>query len=328
VPIGERVAGEIDWPRRFDHMQQHTGQHILSAAFERLQGVRTESFRLGADVSTIDLAREVTPDQIAAAEEDSNRVVWEGRPVSVRFVTPEEAARLPLRKEPVRSGPLRLIEIESYDLSACGGTHVSRTGEVGLIAVCRWERFRGGTRVEFACGGRALSAFRAWREAVDGAARLLSALPTQLPAAVERLQHEAKDARRALKALSERAAELEAGALAARAVGVAGVALVAECLDGYDAGGLKQLASAYARAPNHVIVLATSTRPVGVVAARSRDIAEVDCQALVAELIRRFGGRGGGRPELAQAGGLDDAPSEVLADARTWLAAALARFTA
>ena len=141
---GQQVRGEIDWRRRFDHMQQHTGQHVLSAAFEHLFRVRTVSFHLGADVSTIDLARETTAAEIDAAEREANRVVWEDRPVTIRFASAEEAASLPLRKEPKREGTLRLIDVERFDLSACGGTHVARTGAIGIIAVAAWERFKGG----------------------------------------------------------------------------------------------------------------------------------------------------------------------------------------
>src|SRR5262252_4233926 len=157
---GASLHGAIDWDRRFDHMQQHTGQHVLSAAFDKLFGVRTVSFHLGGAVSTIDLAREMSEAEIAAAETEANRIVWEDRPVTIRFADAEEAARLPLRKESVRGGTLRLIEVEQFDLSACGGTHVARTGGIGLIAVASWERFRGGQRLEFLCGGRALTGYR------------------------------------------------------------------------------------------------------------------------------------------------------------------------
>ena len=122
----EAVSGTIDWERRFDHMQQHTGQHVLSAAFDRLFKVRTESFHLGTESATIDLAREVNPVEIARAEKDANTVVWEDRPVAIRYADAVEAARLPLRKESAREGTLRLIDVEGYDISACGGTHVSR----------------------------------------------------------------------------------------------------------------------------------------------------------------------------------------------------------
>src|SRR4029077_13482463 len=165
VPVvGEAVHGVVDWRRRFDHMQQHTGQHVLSAAFVHLFGVKTVSFHLGTDVSTIDLAREVTAREIAAAEDEANRIVWEDRAVTIRYANAEEAAALPLRKKPARTGTLRLIDVEGFDLSACGGTHVSRTGAVGLIAVTAWERFKGGHRLEFACGNRVLVRFRTLRD--------------------------------------------------------------------------------------------------------------------------------------------------------------------
>ena len=121
LEAGQSVHGAIDWARRFDHMQQHTGQHVLSAAFDRLHGARTISFHLGRDTSTIDLEREVSPALIAAAEDEANRIVWQNDPVAIRFVSDEEAARLPLRKPPAREGTLRLIEIAGFDLSACGG---------------------------------------------------------------------------------------------------------------------------------------------------------------------------------------------------------------
>ena len=129
------VRGRIDWSRRFEHMQQHTGQHVLSAAFDRLLKVRTVSFHLGTASSTIDLAREVTVGEIARVEQEANRIVWENRAVTIRFADAGEAAAMPLRKESKREGVLRLVEVEEFDVSACGGTHVARTGAIGIIAV-------------------------------------------------------------------------------------------------------------------------------------------------------------------------------------------------
>ena len=128
LETNSRVRGHVDWSRRFDHMQQHTGQHLLSAAFEREAGAKTVSFHLGTSASTIDLDKELPADQIARVEDAVNSVLWEDREVCVKFVTANEAAKLPLRKEPAREGELRIIEIKDYDLSACGGTHVRRTG--------------------------------------------------------------------------------------------------------------------------------------------------------------------------------------------------------
>jgi alanyl-tRNA synthetase len=190
LPPGARVHGEIDWDRRFDHMQQHTGQHVLSAAFDRRLQNPTVSVHLGAETSTIDLARDLSPDELRRCLDEANRVVREDRPVSIRFVSREEVARLPLRKDPGREGVLRLVEISDFDLSACGGTHVQRTGEVGLIGVRSVERVRGGSRVTFVCGSRALRTFAEYREAIAGSVRLLSVHPHELPDAIDRAQQE------------------------------------------------------------------------------------------------------------------------------------------
>lgn len=320
---GATVTGTIDWARRFDHMQQHTGQHLLSAAFERLHHVRTESFRMGTECSTIDLARDVTPAEIAAAEDAANDVVWQGREVLIRFVDAAEATRLPLRKEPVKEGRLRLIEIEGYDLSACGGTHVSSTGEVGMIAVRAWERFKGGTRLEFVCGTRALASYRAWRDAASAAARLLTVQATELPLAVERLQQDNKDVRRACNALAEKAATFEAGTLAARAAVTGGVAVLVDAFPDYDIAGLKRLAASFVKEPGRAAVFFTTAQPVQVVALRSADVRQLDMAAVLSGLIARFGGRGGGRPEGAQGGGLSGTAAEIIDAARVAVDAAL-----
>ncbi|MEP7190424.1 MAG: alanyl-tRNA editing protein, partial [Roseiflexaceae bacterium] len=128
------VQGAIDWERRFDHMQQHHGQHLLSAAFERLAGLRTVSFHLGAASSTIDLAaNDLTPAQASAAEDLTNQVIWEDRPVLARFVTADELAQLSLRKPPSVAGPVRIVSVPDFDHSACGGTHPRATGGVGML---------------------------------------------------------------------------------------------------------------------------------------------------------------------------------------------------
>jgi alanyl-tRNA synthetase len=318
---GRVLHARIDWPRRFDHMQQHTGQHVLSAAFERLFHNRTVSFHLGADVSTIDLAREASPDEIAAAEHDANRVVWEDRAVAIRFVSEEEAATLPLRKEPARSGTLRLIEVADFDLSACGGTHVSRTGGIGVIAVSRWDRFKGGQRLEFVCGGRALRAFHVLRDAAASSVRLLSVLPEELPAAIERLQADAKEQRRLMGAQQLELARYRADELAAESELIGGVHLVVRALDA-DANAIKAMASAIASRPGFVVALFSSSSPTLAVIARSNGL-NVSAQRVLQALVAKFGGRGGGRPELAQGGGLVGTELDILSAARNELSAHL-----
>ena len=321
IDTGARVSGAIDWARRFDHMQQHTGQHVLSAAYDRLFGVRTESFHLGVAAATIDLHREVTPAEIRDAENEANRIVWEDRPVSIRFVTAEEAAALPLRKEPARAGSLRLIDVQDFDLSACGGTHVARTGAIGTIATASWEKLRGGTRIEFLCGGRALARFREWRDALSAATRHLSVTPPDLAAAIERLQGDAKSQQRALRTLQEQLAAHEGRALAGRAEPVPQGLAIADALDGWDAGSLKTLAvAATVEAPSAAVVLFSRTMPAVVVVARGAE-SQVNAAAVLKALITRFGGKGGGKPEIAQGGGLV-APEvgELVAEARRLLA--------
>ena len=316
---GAHVRGEIDWARRFDHMQQHTGQHVLSAAFDRLFENRTTSFHMGTEVSTIDLAREAMSSDIERAVDEANRVVWEDREVSVRFVSADEAARLPLRKEPVREGPLRLVEIKDFDLSACGGTHVQRTGAIGMIAVTSVERFRGGSRLTFVCGGRALRAFRDHRDAVTGAVRVLSVLPHELPGAIERAQHEAKDLRKTISRLHGMLAGHEAERLLGTAAAVGSLRVVVQTVEGWDATGIKAIATSLVSHSDVVVCLLSVGEPVAVVVARSQNVG-IDAAKSLRTLLERFGGRGGGRPDLAQGAGLSGRIDEILQVARRLLA--------
>lgn len=314
LDVGTTVRGDIDWARRFDHMQQHTGQHVLSAAFDRLASARTESFHLGTATATIDLAREVTSAEIAAAEDEANRIVWEDRVVEIRFVSAEEAATLPLRKEPARGGSLRLIDIADFDLSACGGTHVSRTGGIGIIAVSGREKFRSGTRVEFLCGGRALRRFRLWRDALASTMRHFSVAPEELAAGVERLQGENKSIARQLREVQGRLASFDARALVARGTASGGRIAIVESLEGWDAQGLKAMAVAAAQEPGVVAVLFSQTSPALVVAARHQE-SGADAGAILKALVAKFGGKGGGKADLAQGGGLNGTAAELIAAA-------------
>jgi alanyl-tRNA synthetase len=319
ISTGQTVRGEIDWDRRIDHMQQHTGQHLLSAVLERAFSAKTVSFHLGSEASTIDVDRELTPQQIAAGELAANRAIWEDRSVSIRYVSEEEARQLPLRKEPVRTGTLRLIEIDGIDLSACGGTHVQRTGEIGQIAVSSWERFKGGQRIEFLCGGRALARFQQLRDASAAAVRLLSVLPSELPEAIARLQADAKEQGRAFALLQQELATHEAARLTEAAEPLPGGSgrMLLRIVSG-DALRLKTLAAAIAREAI-VTVLVSDSTPVLAVAARGPAL-DVSCQSIVAALTRQFGGRGGGKPDFAQCGGLQGTPEAILDAARAAIA--------
>ncbi|HSK10710.1 MAG TPA: DHHA1 domain-containing protein [Vicinamibacterales bacterium] len=316
IPVGEAVRGRIDRARRLDHMQQHTGQHILSSALDRLARARTVGFHLGADVSTVDLDVPIPAGAIAAAEDDANRVVWEDRAVSIRLVSDAEAAVLPLRKETGRTGTLRVIEVEGYDCSACGGTHVTRTGSVGMIAVLSAERLRGGVRLEFVCGRRALRQMRTYRDAVAGCIRSVSVAPSDLPAAVERLQAEAKEQRKVARDLQERLAVHEAREVAEQAEPLSdGTRQVVRVVETADQNVLKAMALAVCARPGYRVALFSSTAPHLVVVARSKEVS-ADAAAVLKSLFATFGGRGGGRPDLAQGGGLNGPADALLAHAR------------
>ena len=309
---GAAVRGRVEWARRFDHMQQHTGQHILSAAFDTLHRARTVGFHLGAAVSSLDLDTPLHAEAIAAAEAEANRIVWEDRPVSIRFASAEEAASLRLRKEPARTGRLRIIDVEGFDASACGGTHVTSAGQVGLIAVKSWERLRGGVRLEFVCGRRALREYHVLRDAVAGSIRVLSVSPEDLPASIERAQTDHKAVLRTIRGLQERLAGHEGAALVALGRSVGAWTVVAEPIEGWDQAGLKSLAASAVATPGVVVCLFSTSDPRVVVVARAADVS-IDAGALLKVLIARFGGKGGGKGDLAQAGGLIGSPAEIQA---------------
>ena len=320
LAAGDAVSGAIDWPRRFEHMQQHTGQHVLSAAFERVCANRTESFHLGAESCSIDLAREVSARDVATVVDEANRIVWEDRPVAIRFVTAEEAAALPLRKEPARAGTLRLIDVEDFDLSACGGTHVARTGGIGIIAVSGWEKFRGGSRVQFLCGVRVRRRFDLWRDALAATLKHLSVAPDELAAGVERLQGEGKALQRALRMANEKLAVHEARALVARGQRSGHRLVIVEALPDLDAAGLKAMAAAAATEPGSAVALFTASSPALAVVA-SHPAAGLDAGATLKALVAQFGGKGGGKPDLAQGGGLNASSDALVAAARELLEA-------
>jgi alanyl-tRNA synthetase len=209
--------------------------------------------------------------------------------------------------------------VKAFDLSACGGTHVSRTGAIGSLVVAAAEKFKGGTRVTFACGARAIRAYQSLRDAVAGSVRLLSVLPRELPAAVERMQAETKELRRTLKRFQEALAAHEAARLiSVSEVGSGAAQVIVGALDGWDANGLKAIATHIVAQVNAAVALFSATSPHAVVVARSPGMS-VDVGAVLGELIARFGGRGGGKADLAQGGALAADLAELLGVTRQLL---------
>lgn len=313
------VRGRVDWPRRLDHMQQHTGQHILSQAFVTLFDAPTRGFRVLDTVCEIDVdLKEPTQEKIERAVELANNVIWEDRAIEIRNVTSTEAAELSLRKEPSREGDLRLIEIEGFDLTPCGGTHAFRTGEVGMIAVRSWERAKGLTRIEFVAGTRALADYRKANRSAREVAALFSSGREDIPQIAAQMVAENKELHRRIRVLEELAAEVEAAKLLNTAVG----GIVSCVFEGRDAESLKKLAQALIANPGTVALLGSRDKDTArLVFARSAD-ALGDMNALMREACVALDGRGGGKPELAQGGGKHvESLDEVIEQMRSKLAA-------
>jgi alanyl-tRNA synthetase len=300
APVAPGPAeGVIDWKRRFDFMQQHTGQHLLSAVFGELFGFTTVSVHFGEESATVDLATPaLTPEQRRAAEWRANEIVWENRPVTVRFADAKEAGGL--RKASEREGELRIVAIEGLDRSACGGTHVRATGEAGPVVLTGLDKIRGNVRVEFLCGARALRHLRAQAEALGEAARALSAAPLELPGLVSGLAAEARESGKRLRKL---AAEL-AGYRGRELYGAAGPNERGRrvYIDRRASGALDEetraLANAFTAQPGAAL-LAVSEDPPSVLLAVSED-AGLNAGALLKEHLAALGGRGGGAARLAQ----------------------------
>jgi alanyl-tRNA synthetase len=305
---GEEVNCEIDFRRRREMIQQHTGQHILSQAFFRLFGAETKGFRITDRTTEIDLTLEARPDEIelaiARAEELANEVVFDNREIRVHNVTPEEASAFPLRKESFVADCVRVIEIADYDWSPCGGTHAARTGEVGLIAVRGWERAKKMTRVHFLCGARALNDYRAAGRTVDAIARKFSVGREDVESSVGRLFEENKSLLRRARELAQIAAIVEAHELIEGSEPAEGLRIISKVFEGRDIEELNLLARRLIDVDNVVALLATKDKESArLIFARSANLS-ADMNALMRAACELLGGRGGGKSDFAHGGGI------------------------
>lgn len=304
---GESVVGELDWRRRREMMQQHTGQHILSQAFFQLYGAETKGFRINDRVTEIDLTLELQPEEIEQAiiraEELSNNIIFDNREIRIHEVTPEQAAKLPLRKESFITDCIRVIEIDDFDWSPCGGTHAKRTGEVGLIAVRAWERAKKMTRVHFVCGSRVARDYRLANKSAEAVALKLSVGREEAEASVARLIEEGKRLSRRVRELSELSAKVEAAELLASTDAVEGIRVVEKVFTDRDFEETKLIAHRLVDGEGVIALLAVrEAEMVRLVFARSANVA-VDMNALMKVACEKLGGRGGGKPDFAQGGG-------------------------
>jgi len=327
LPEGE-LEGIVDWPRRFDHMQQHTGQHILSQAFVQLFQADTVGFHLSQSYSTIDLNRnDLDEEEIARGEALANQIVFEDRPVSWRWVDAEEARQLPLRKPPAVQNHIRIVHIEDFDWSACGGTHVARTGAVGIIKVTHIERRGAEMRLTFLCGRRALRHYTALHTLTSRMARQLTVAVEELPEVVGRLQEEARRERKAREQLQETLLEHEAAALISQAPRMGMVRVIVQRFTGRAPQEVRRLASHITAHAGSIVLFGLAPGGEGdppgrgkgqLLFACAEDVAG-DMRTLLQEVCRAVGGSGGGSATMAQ-GGCDVARlTEALEHAQTLL---------
>ncbi len=297
----------IDAARRSDHMQQHSGQHVLSQAFVELFNWPTLSFHMGTVTCTIDLpAESISREQAERAEDLANRVVRENRNVAIHYVSQENVAEAGLRKPSERAGEIRVIDINGYDRSACGGTHVRMTGEIGPILITGFERAKKQTRVQFICGDRVLRYARAANRTLETISQTISAPALESAAAVRTLWDEQQAGKKRIEELEDRLMDYEAAEFPIRN------GLAVGTFKGRGIDKLKMLAVKVCSRPGTVALLADQGDQLRVVFARSSD-STADMNALLKKTMDRFGGRGGGRPNLAQGGGLvAESPDAVL----------------
>ncbi len=295
---GPTVRGELNWPRRLDHMQQHTGQHLLSAVLADLWNYTTTSVHLGELLSTLDLdTPQLSPEQIAEAEERANQIIAENRPVTVTFE--DASTAVGLRKPSSRSGTIRIVAIDNLDRSACGGTHVTATGAIGAVLVRKLERMRKGVRLEFLCGLRAVR-----RSRMESA--VLSNLAAELSSSVDELPHVVANQRADVKVLSASKRELEAQLSRYQAQELyasaqpdpAGIRRATVRLPDGGLEELRGLAQAFADLPRAVFIGAIDTPPSVLLSAAPDS--GIDAAKVLKGTVNMAGGRGGGSRTMAQ----------------------------
>jgi alanyl-tRNA synthetase len=309
IKPGTHVRGLIDPARRRDHMQQHSGQHVLSAAFVRLHNLPTVSFHMADDYCSIDLdTPTLTKEQIESAERLANEIILENRPVEIRFVNRDEAGKLGLRKIPVADrDELRIIDIKDFDLSSCGGTHVNQTGQIGCVLLRKAEKVRQGWRVEFVAGQRAVATARRDFATLTESAALFSAHIYEVPQHAQRALDEIRVLRKEREHAQEELAAAHAAALLAEVPETKDRRVIVRTFADRELNFIKLLAQKLTRQSSNVIALLATTSPQpSLVFAQSPSGQQsgqpIDMGALMKETMTRLGGRGGGSKDMAQGG--------------------------
>jgi alanyl-tRNA synthetase len=304
----DEVVGVVDRARRRDHMQQHTGQHILSEAFIRELGAQTVSFHLGEEASTIDLNRkDITRAELETVENTANEIVFQNRPVLARFVAREELDQLPLRKPPTVAGPIRVVEVEGFDWSACGGTHCRATGEVGLIRISHSERRGEESRITFLCGRRALEDYRRRDSILTDLAAHLTTGYEALPDVIRKMDDDMRSCQYQLQQAQESLATVEAQTLLANAFVVGGMRVIARAFDDRDFAAVKRLSAQLREQADVIALLGWKGPEKGQVLFTRAEQIDLDMRDILREACKAVGGGGGGRADAAQGGGMSSA---------------------
>ena len=299
-----RVKGEIDWAVRFDHMQQHSGQHILSQAFfERMRG-ETKSFHLGPDVSTLEIGiADAGEEAVSGVERRANEVVFENREIKTYFVPEEKIGGVPLRRPPKVTGLIRVVEADAFDYSACGGTHCRRTGEIGLIKITKWERIRGQIRFEFVCGGRALRDYALKNRILRHMAGQFNVKEADVPASVAKLSEELKALKKQAKKNEEALAVFEAQDLIQKAEG----RILRRVFADRSPEGTRFLALHIIRKGPFVALFGAKSESRSHLILACSETLKLDMRRLVPLVSPLVNGRGGGGPSLVEIAGDRDA---------------------
>jgi alanyl-tRNA synthetase len=319
---GRRVTGLIDWQRRLDHMQQHTGQHVLSQVFSNKFEAETISFHLGEESATIDLDKSgLGHDAINGVEIFANRIIFENRSVVAHTVGKSELDRFPLRKPPAVEDRIRIIEVKDFDYSACGGTHCSRTGEIGILKISRYEHYKGGTRIHFVCGLRALKDYQRKSEIIKHLTTSMSSSEGELHQNIQKFQENFKFLRLEYENLKKQVLDNEAQVLCAERKKIGDIYMVKRLFENRDQKELKILAKKILNAATATVILfgAKSEGKASLLFQRSEEL-PFDMGQLMKKACTVIKGRGGGRPQQAQGGGPDvDNLANALQDAENTL---------
>ncbi len=296
----DEVNGVIEWETRFDHMQQHSGQHILSQCFDTLFDAKTLSFHLGLRASTVEIdKRDIMEDEVEKVETLANEIVFQDEEICT-YITPEEMIeKVPLRKPPQKTGHIRVVQISDFDYSACGGTHPSKTGEIGLIKILKWERIRNNLRFEFVCGRRALVDYGIKNRIIREVAVKFNVGEGELVGSIDKMIAELKDHRRRLRKAQEKILDIEAQEIMRNADGN----VIKEIFAGRPPDEIRILALTIIRSGKYIVLFGTDLQDrVHVVLACSESL-ERDMRDLIPVVSSLVGGKGGGRPTLVEIAG-------------------------